>query len=155
MEEQEQKQDQEQKERQEQEQKERNRSRSNSKDSKNNKKNESTFIKNFNEILEECKKPRNELLFKITSDFDNEANTKKYIMSMIKSKAIENDIFDIDVIEYKKIETIKPKREEFLYFRLNNKITLNQVYIKSKKRENLPQIKIIQLRPNYFFEDNY
>ena len=133
------------------------RSRSSSKDSNNSKKKEKQqqYIKNFQEILEECKKPRDELLFKIVSDSDNENNIKKYITSIITRKAEENDIFDIDVIEYKRIKITRPKTEEFLYFKLNNKITLSQVYIKSKKKENLPQIGLIQLRPHCFFEDNY
>lgn len=134
-----------------QDKKERSRSGSKSRNSSSDsKKDKKDTIKNFNDLLEEFKKPRDELLFKVS--FENglfyEMNAKKYLTSIINNQEAE-------IIEYKMIKMIRPKEEIFLYFKLNKKICLRKVYFQSSKKGDLPRMKISQLRPNYFFIDNF
>ena len=58
-------------------------------------------------------------------------------------------------MEMKRISVSKPKEEEFYYFRVNKEICVKQVYIQSIRKDELPVMKIQQLRTERFFDDAF
>ena len=110
-------------------------------------------IKNFFDLVECFKEKRKEFLFKVSFEdgFYYEKNAKNYLLSIINRKLGD----DGKIMETKRLSVSKPKEEEFFYFRLNKEILIKQVYIKSIKKDELPVMRIHQMRPDKFFDDAF
>lgn len=130
--------------------KSRSRSRSGSKEKQKNKQNKNG-IKNFDQLVECFKESRKDFLFKVSFEdgFFYGKNARNYLLSILNRKLGD----DGKIIEEKRISITRPKEAEFFYFRVNKEICIKQVYIQSIKKEELPVMKIQQMRPQNFFDD--
>ena len=129
----------------------RSRSKNESEDEEKKAKSKYEGIKHFGELLECFKKNRKKFLFQVSFEdgFFYGKNARNYLLSILKRNLGD----DGEIIEEKRISISKPKQAELFYFKVNKEICIKQVYIKSMKKEDLPVMKIQQMRPQDFFDD--
>lgn len=99
------------------------------------------------ELYEYFRKERNEFVFDINYDDGNfyETSAKNYLTAIMKNMGKQQEK-EIKIIGYKVLNN-------YLWFKINNKIILKWINRKVEGKGNYPGLSITQLRPSNFFED--